>query len=159
MSTIIQEHDAATVAAGTTPRPSDAWHGERGGLDAAALAAVAAAGYPVGLTIAPIMPLGDWRTEYGALLDAAAAELDGGPGLDLTVECITHRFTPGSKQVLEGWYPRTKLEMDPEARRRKFGRFGAVKYVYPAEAMHELRTWFDTALAERLPAARALYWT
>ena len=38
------------------------------------------------------------------------------PGLDLTVECITHRFTPNSKQVLEGWYPRTKLEMDPDAR-------------------------------------------
>jgi len=125
----------------------------------AGLGALARAGYPVGLTIAPIMPLGDWRTEYGALLDAAAAELDGVPGLDLTVECITHRFTPGSKQVLEGWYPRTKLEMDPEQRSRKFGKFGAVKYVYPAEAMRELRTWFGAALEERLPAARSLYWT
>jgi spore photoproduct lyase len=125
----------------------------------AGLGALARAGYPVGLTIAPIMPLGDWRAEYGALLDAAAAELADVPGLDLTVECITHRFTPGSKQVLEGWYPRTKLEMDPDARSRKFGKFGAVKYVYPAEAMRELRTWFDTALADRLPAARTLYWT
>ena len=121
--------------------------------------ALARAGYPVGLTIAPIMPLGDWRAEYGALLAAAAAELAGVPDLDLTVECITHRFTPGSKQVLERWYPRTKLEMDPDARRRKFGKFGAVKYVYPAEAMRELRTWFEEALAEHLPAARVLYWT
>ncbi len=125
----------------------------------AGLGALARAGYPVGLTIAPIMPVGDWRAEYGALLDAASAELTDVPGLDLTVECITHRFTPNSKQVLESWYPRTKLEMEPEARRRKFGKFGAVKYVYPADAMHELRTWFDTALAERLPAARTLYWT
>ena len=108
----------------------------------AGLGALARAGYPVGLTIAPIMPENDWRAEYGALLDAAAAELAAVPGLDLTVECITHRFTPGSKQVLEGWYPRTKLEMDPDARSRKFGKFGAVKYVYPAEAMRELRTWF-----------------
>jgi spore photoproduct lyase len=135
-----------------------------GGTDAvetrlAGLGALARAGYPVGLTIAPIMPLGDWRAEYGALLDAAAGELDGVAGLDLTVECITHRFTPGSKQVLEGWYPRTKLEMDPEQRSRKFGKFGAVKYVYPADAMRELRTWFGRALEERLPAARALYWT
>jgi spore photoproduct lyase len=61
--------------------------------------------------------------------------------------------------VLEGWYPRTRLEMDPEQRSRKFGRFGAVKYVYPAESMNELRTWFETALAGRLPAARPLYWT
>ena len=125
----------------------------------AGLGALARAGYPVGLTIAPIMPAGDWRAEYGALLDAAAAELSDVPGLDLTVECITHRFTPNSKQTLETWYPRTKLEMDPDARRRKFGKFGAVKYVYPADAMRELRTWFDDALATRLPAARTLYWT
>ena len=93
------------------------------------------------------------------MLDAAAAELDSVAGLDLTVECITHRFTPTSKQVLEGWYPRTRLEMDPDARSRKFGKFGAVESVYPAEAMRELRTWFATALADRLPAARVLYWT
>jgi spore photoproduct lyase len=105
------------------------------------------------------MPAGDWRAEYGALLDAASAELGDIPGLDLTVECITHRFTPGSKQVLEGWYPRTRLEMDPEQRSRKFGKFGAVKYVYPAESMTELRTWFEAALADRLPPARPLYWT
>jgi spore photoproduct lyase len=125
----------------------------------AGLGALARAGYPVGLTIAPIMPREEWRAEYGALLDAAAAELAGVAGLDLTVECITHRFTPNSKQVLEGWYPRTKLEMDPDARTRKFGKFGAVKYVYPAEAMREMRNWFEAALAERLPTARALYWT
>jgi spore photoproduct lyase len=125
----------------------------------AGLGRLARAGYPVGLTIAPIMPSGDWRAEYGALLDAAAAELAPVPGLDLTVECITHRFTPNSKQVLETWYPRTKLEMDPDARSRKFGKFGAVKYVYPAAEMRELRTWFESALADRLPAARILYWT
>jgi spore photoproduct lyase len=125
----------------------------------AGLGALARAGYPVGLTIAPIMPLDDWRAEYGALLSAAATELAGVPGLDLTVECITHRFTPGSKQVLEGWYPRTKLEMDPDARRRKFGKFGADKYVYPADAMREMRSWFEAALAEQLPAGRVLYWT
>jgi spore photoproduct lyase len=125
----------------------------------AGLGALARAGYPVGLTIAPIMPIGDWRAEYGALLAAAAGELADVPGLDLTVECITHRFTPTSKQVLEGWYPRTKLEMDPDARTRKFGKFGAVKHVYPAAVMRELRTWFEGALADRLPAARTLYWT
>ena len=32
---------------------------------------LARAGYPVGLTIAPIMPVDGWREEYGALLDAA----------------------------------------------------------------------------------------
>jgi spore photoproduct lyase len=123
----------------------------------AGLGALARAGYPVGLTIAPIMPVEGWREQYAALLDAAAAALP--PGADLTVECITHRFTPGSKEVLESWYPRTRLEMDPERRSRKFGKYGAVKYVYPAESMREMRTWFDAALAERLPGARSLYWT
>ena len=123
------------------------------------LGELARAGYPVGLTIAPIMPLDGWREQYGHLLDAAAAELAAVPGLDLTVECITHRFTPGSKDVLTGWYPRTKLEMDPQQRSRKRGKFGAVKYVYPADAMRDLRGWFAEALEQRLPAARSLYWT
>ena len=123
----------------------------------AALAAVAAAGYPVGLTLAPIMPVDGWRAQYGDLLDAVAAALPA--GTDLTVECITHRFTPNSKATLTDWYPRTKLEMDEDARTTKRGKYGAVKHVYPRETMTELRGWFETAIADRLPGARLLYWT
>jgi spore photoproduct lyase len=123
----------------------------------AALAAVAAAGYPVGLTIAPIMPGEGWREEYGDLLDDVAAALP--EGTDLTVECITHRFTPGSKATLTDWYPRTKLEMDEDVRTTKRGKFGSVKHVYPRETMSELRGWFTAAIADRLPGARLLYWT
>jgi len=91
----------------------------------------------------------------GAVI-TVAAQLSGA---DLTVECITHRFTPNSKDVLTGWYPRTKLEMEPERRSRKRGRFGAVKYVYPPDEMRVLRAWFAEELERRLPAARLLYWT
>ncbi|GAB3457127.1 spore photoproduct lyase family protein [Kineococcus endophyticus] len=122
-----------------------------------ALGRLARAGYPVGLTIAPIMPVDDWRTAYGDLLDAAAAELPA--DADLTVECITHRFTPKSKDVQLGWYPATKLDLDESTRSRKHGKFGAVKYVYDRDTMRELRGWFEGVLAERLPAARYLYWT
>ncbi len=125
----------------------------------AALGRAARAGYPVGLTIAPVMPVPDWRAEYGRLLDDVAATVDGVPELDLTAELITHRFTPGSKDVLLDWYPRTQLEMDESARSRKFGKFGGVKYVYPRDTMAEMRGWFEHALAERLPQARMLYWT
>ncbi len=125
----------------------------------AALRRLALAGYPVGLTIAPIMPLPDWPEHYGHLLDLVAAAVDGVPRLDLTAELITHRFTPGSKEVLLGWYPRTKLEMDEAARSRKHGKFGAVKYVYPRETMAELRGFFEAELAARVPACRVLYWT
>jgi len=124
-----------------------------------ALGRLARAGYPVGLTIAPIMPLPQWRSEYGDLIDLVAAELEGVPGVDLTAELITHRFTPGSKQVLMGWYPGTKLEMDPELRSVKRNKFGGVKHVYPTQVMRELRGWFEETIAERLPACRVLYWT
>ncbi|MDD7968638.1 SPL family radical SAM protein [Actinomycetospora lemnae] len=126
-----------------------------------ALATMARAGWPVGLTIAPIMPVGDWRTAYGDLLARVATALEGvAPGdLDLTAECITHRFTPGSKETLETWYPRTRLEMDPEQRRTKRGKFGAVKHVYPDDVMADLRRHVTDELAEHLPAARVLYWT
>ena len=96
---------------------------------------------------------------YGQLLTDVAAALDGVPDLDLTAEIITHRFTPGSKDVLLGWYPRTKLEMDEDSRSKKRSKFGGVKYVYPRETMAEMRSWFAAELERRLPAARLLYWT
>ncbi|WP_375405500.1 spore photoproduct lyase family protein [uncultured Amnibacterium sp.] len=123
-----------------------------------ALRRVAAAGYPVGLTIAPVMPVDGWQEAYGRLLDDVAAALSTVPAVDLTAEVITHRFTPASKQVLEGWYPRTKLEMDETVRSVKRSKFGGVKYVYPRETMRELRAWFEHEVPARLPA-RLLYQT
>ena len=128
-----------------------------------ALATLAAAGYPVGLTIAPVMPVDGWREEYGQLLDDVGAALApvsaaGGP-VDLTVEVIRHRFTPGSRDVLRSWYPRTKLEMDAESRSEKRSTFGGVKYGYPRETMRELRSFFETEVSGRLPGTPLLYLT
>ncbi|WP_408665683.1 spore photoproduct lyase family protein [Jatrophihabitans sp.] len=125
----------------------------------AALRTMAEAGYRVGLTIAPIMPVPGWQQAYGELLDDAAAAVEGVADLDLTVELITHRFTPASRDVLLQWYPRTRLEMDPDQRSEKRSKFGGVKYVYPRELMTQMRQWFDTEVPRRLPAARILYWT
>jgi len=124
-----------------------------------ALRRMAQAGYPVGLTIAPIMPVPDWRDQYEDLLGAVAAATDGVPGLDLTVELITHRFTETSKQVLLDWYPATKLEMAEEQRSVKRTKFGSRKHVYPAPVMRDLRQFFEREIAERLPGARLLYFT
>ena len=122
-----------------------------------AMGRLARAGYPVGLTVAPIMPIEGWREAYDDLLASAAAELP--EGADLTVELITHRFTPGSKEVLMGWYPATSLEMDEAVRARKRNKFGGVKYVYPAELMREMRAALEEGVARHLPRARVLYWT
>ena len=124
-----------------------------------ALGRLARAGYRVGLTVAPIQAYEGWREGYDALFAASAAELEGVAGLDLTAELITHRFTPKSKAVLQGWYPASRLEMDEERRSRKLTKFGSVKHVYPAPVMRELRAGITASLAEHLPAARVLYWT
>ena len=125
----------------------------------AALRALADAGYSVGLTIAPVMPLPGWEQEYGQLLDEVGIALDGVADLDLTAEIITHRFTPASKDVLLSWYPQTKLEMAEDQRSQKRSKFGGVKYVYPRPVMAELRSWFRAELTRRLPSAQLLYWT
>jgi spore photoproduct lyase len=124
-----------------------------------ALRTLARAGYPVGLTIAPIMPLPDWREAYAELFElvrVATADIDA---LDLTVELITHRFTPGSKDVLTSWYPASKLEMDESLRTEKRTKFGSKKYVYRKDVMSDLRSFFYASIAETLPRARILYWT
>ncbi len=124
-----------------------------------ALGELARAGYKVGLTVAPIQPVDDWRAGYAALFADAARELAGAPDLDLTAELITHRFTPKSKGVLQGWYPASKLDMDEEKRSRKLTKFGSVKHVYPAPTMKEMRAELTGLLARHLPAAKVLYWT
>ena len=125
----------------------------------AALRAVAEAGYPVGLTVAPIMRLPDWGDAYDRLFADVAEALDGVVGLDLTAELITHRFTPKSKAVLAGWYPGSPLEMDEGLRARKMTKFGSTKWVFPREQMVEMRETIEASLARRLPVVRLLYWT
>jgi spore photoproduct lyase len=120
---------------------------------------MALAGYRVGLTVAPIMPIEGWPDHYGALIDQAAEALRGVPDLDLTAELITHRFTPGSKEVLTGWYPGSSLDMQEETRARKRTKFGSLKYVYTPDVMAEMKAFFEAEVPRRLPGARILYWT
>ena len=124
-----------------------------------AMRTLAAAGYPIGLTVAPIMPVELWREEYLAFFQAVAKALEGLNDVDLSAELITHRFTPGSKEVLLGWYPKTTLDLREDARAEKRTKFGGFKYVYPKDSMAEMRAWFQATLQEVLPAARILYWT
>jgi spore photoproduct lyase len=141
-----------------------AYHRFEGGTDRvadrlAALRRMADAGYPVGLTVAPIIAADGWRHAYAELIDQAAAALAGVRDLDLTAELITHRFTEGSRAVLTRWYPGSSLPMDPAGRAEKRTKFGATKWVYDAGTMAELKSFFHDQLASKLPAARILYWT
>jgi len=119
--------------------------------------ALGGGGYPVGVVLAPIMPIPDWLVHYGQLLDRIGQALDF--DCDLTFELISHRFTPGSKDVLTGWYPNTSLDMDEARRVAKRNKFGGVKYVYTPDVMKDLRRYFEREVAARFPRARVLYWT
>ena len=123
-----------------------------------ALRAMAEAGYPVGLTVAPILRLPGWAEAYDRLF-ADVADALAGLSVDLTAELITHRFTPKSKGVLAGWYPGSALEMDESVRTQKRTKFGSVKYVFPKEEMVAMRASLEASLVRRLPGARVLYWT
>jgi len=126
-------------------------------LRLAALRQMADAGYPVGLTIAPIIAADGWEEAYGTLIDNAAALLGDVP--DLTIELITHRFTTGSKAVLDSWYPGSALDMTDAGRMTKRTKFGTEKQVYDTATMQRLRGWFTETIARTLPLARVLYWT
>ena len=124
----------------------------------AALARMGHAGYPIGLTIAPIIAAPGWEDAYGELLAQAGAAL-AGVATDCTIELITHRYTPGSKAMLDSWYPASKLDMGAENRVEKRTKFGSLKYVYDAETMGTMKRFFAAEVARHLPQARVLYWT
>ena len=115
-------------------------------------------GYPVGIVLAPLMPIPDWRAHYTDLLDRIAATFDFGP-VDMNAEFISHRFTPGSKDVLTQWYPNTTLEMDETTRAEKRNKFGGTKYVYLPAVMKEMKAFFYDEWQKRFPNAPVLYWT
>ena len=114
-------------------------------------------GYRVGLVIAPIMPVPDWEEQYTKLLDRLEQTLDF--PCELTFELISHRFTPGSKAILQEWYPNTSIDFDESNRSLKFNKFGGKKYVYPTLTMNMLRSFFQYELKRRFPNAPILYWT
>ena len=114
-------------------------------------------GYPIGVVLAPIMPIPDWEAHYSALFDRLEEALDF--SCDLTFELITHRFTPGSKDVLLQWYPNTSLDLDESQRDVKRNKFGGKKFVLPKDTMQTLRSFITQELARRFPKAEQLYWT
>ena len=114
-------------------------------------------GYPIGVVLAPIIPVENWQQQYGLLLDQIRQHLDF--ATDLTFELITHRFTPRSKEVLLGWYPNTRLEMNETERAIKTNKFGGTKYVYKTPAMKEMKDFFYQEISARFPEGKILYWT
>ena len=157
----LAHHGRTRMRASITPRAFARFEGGTAPVAArlAALRRMALVGYPVGLTIAPIIAAEGWQQAYAELIDEAAAHIGDVPALDLTVELITHRYNARSKAVLDSWYPGSGLDMGGANRVTKRTKFGAEKMVYDKDTMRALRTILETKIAAALPAARILYWT
>lgn len=120
---------------------------------------VAHAGYPLGFIIAPIIWYDGWEEGYADLLARLEKTLPKDATSDLTFELIQHRFTKTAKSVIEQRYPKTKLEMDIEKRKKKWGRWGQSKYVYPDEQQTALREFITERIFEHFPSANIDYFT
>lgn len=121
--------------------------------------AVARAGYPLGLLIAPILLFPGWQGEYLSLLQVVRDYLvEGGAGTGpLTFELITHRFTSRAKALIQEVYPKTQLPLDESERRFKYGQFGYGKFVYPEDTLRETEQWFRDQLSRLFPQAKVIY--
>lgn len=122
-----------------------------------ALRRLCEADYKIGIVLAPIMPFPGWEKSYANVLDRTKEAV--GEDCDITFELITHRFTPGSKEVLLDWYPNTKLDLSEEGRRKKFNKFGSHKFVYRKEQLGELKEWMYREVEARFGEGVVLYFT
>ena len=77
----------------------------------------------------------------------------------MTFELIQHRFTKPAKRVIEKNYPKTKLELDEEKRRYKWGRYGIGKYIYQKDEEHALRETLESYIETYFPKAKIEYFT
>ncbi|WP_071460102.1 spore photoproduct lyase [Bacillus massilinigeriensis] len=120
---------------------------------------VAAAGYPLGFIVAPIYRHDGWKEGYEELFQRLSDSLKGVDTAGLTFELIQHRFTKPAKKVIMKRYPKTKLEMDEEKRKYKWGRYGIGKYVYPSSEAEELERVIRGYIKESFPRAEVQYFT
>ncbi len=120
---------------------------------------VAGAGYPLGFIIAPIYLHEGWQEGYKDLFERLEGELSSEAKKDLTFELIQHRFTKPAKRVIEKNYPMTKLELDEEKRRYKWGRYGIGKYIYPKDEEKEMKDVLGGYIEKYFPKAKLEYFT
>jgi spore photoproduct lyase len=93
------------------------------------------------------------------MFEKLEAELPDFAKKDLTFEFIQHRFTKPAKKVILQNYPMTKLELDEEKRKWKWGRYGIGKYVYKDEEQAEIRETLSGYLRRFFPDAKLEYFT
>jgi spore photoproduct lyase len=120
---------------------------------------VAEAGYPLGFIVAPIYLHEGWQQGYPEMLEHLEAALPAHAKKNLTFELIQHRFTKPAKRVIQKNYPMSKLELDENKRKYKWGRYGIGKYVYQNEEQEEIKDVIGSNIYKMFPQARIEYFT
>ncbi|MBA2873439.1 spore photoproduct lyase [Thermaerobacillus caldiproteolyticus] len=120
---------------------------------------VANAGYPLGFIVAPIYMHDGWEEGYFELFQHLAHQLKGIDLSTVTFELIQHRFTKPAKAVIQKRYPKTKLDLDENKRKYKWGRYGIGKYVYPDDDAMRLEITMRHYIAQFFPGAEVQYFT
>ncbi|MFV8829294.1 spore photoproduct lyase [Alkalihalobacterium sp. APHAB7] len=124
-----------------------------------AAAKVARAGYPLGFIVAPIYLHEGWQEGYKKMFVTLNETLPAEAKKDVTFELIQHRFTKPAKRVIEKNYPMTKLELDEEKRKYKWGKYGIGKYVYQTDEQEEIKETLYSYIHEYFPDAKIEYFT
>jgi spore photoproduct lyase len=114
---------------------------------------LAAAGYSVGMMIAPVFIYDGWQADYGEVMNRIKNEL---ADYQITFEVVTHRYTEKAKESINKIFPKSKLDMINENRSFKFGQFGYGKYIYKPEDMQSIKEYFKEQI-NSIPNARLLY--
>lgn len=118
---------------------------------------VAAAGYPLGFIIGPVILFDDWEAEYKRMFEALRDTLSSRKPDGISFEIISHRFTARAKNTIMNVYPSTTLPMDESQRKYKYGQFGYGKYVYQPEQIEGITSYFRQAIEEFFPGANVDY--
>lgn len=119
---------------------------------------IALAGYPLGFIIAPLFVYQSYESDYAELFKRLANALQP-PPVDLSFELITHRFTKSAKKVIIERFPNTGLDLDENKRRKKYGKYGLVKYIYPEKEYQDLKETILKLLGRFFPASQIEYFT
>ncbi|MGJ9383622.1 spore photoproduct lyase [Salipaludibacillus sp. CF4.18] len=120
---------------------------------------VAKAGYPLGFIIAPIYLHEGWEKGYYTMFEKLNKKLPQSLRQNVTFELIQHRFTKPAKRVIQKNYPMTKLELDEEKRKYKWGKYGIGKYVYQTQEQEMIQETFHRYKDEFFPESKIEYFT
>ena len=119
---------------------------------------IAAAGYPIGFIIAPIMIYEYWKEEYKELFETLKVALKDYNG-ELSFELIQHRFTKAAKELIVQRFKNTKLDLNEETRQLKWGPYGKFKYVYKKPDSEEIKNYISVLINDNFHGAVIEYFT